>query len=122
MENSGRSQMAQAFAEKYGMKATSAGTVPSAQVYPSVVEAMKEKGIDISRKAPSLLMPEMLDQASIVITMGCSINRMVPMQKFVQMQRKLVDWDLKNPRGKSLPIVRQIRDDIEKRVIELSRE
>lgn len=122
MENSGRSQMAQAFAEKYGLNATSAGSVPSSQVYASIIEAMKEKGIDLSRNVQSMLTPEMLDRASVIITMDCSIARVVPMPIMVQMRRKLVDWDLKNPKGKSLPLVRKIRDDIEKKVIELSKE
>ncbi len=55
VENAGRSQMAQAFAEKYGLKASSAGTVPSSKVNPLVVEAMKEKGIDISSNRPKML-------------------------------------------------------------------
>lgn len=114
--------MAQAFAEKYGLKATSAGPVPSSRVNPSVIEAMKEKGIDLSNNIPSMLTPEMINRASLVITMGCSIGSVLPMPKLVQMQKKLVDWDLKNPKGKSLPLVRKIRDDIEKRVIELSKQ
>jgi protein-tyrosine-phosphatase len=50
VENAGRSQMAQAFAEKIGLKASSAGTVPSSHVNPVVAEAMRERGIDLSRK------------------------------------------------------------------------
>ncbi len=121
IENTGRSQMAQAFAEKYGLKASSAGTAPSNPLNPSVFEAMKEKGIDLSRNVSTMLTPEMINRASLVITMGCSIANILPIPKLAQMQKKLVDWDLKNPKGKSLPLVRKIRDDIEKRVLELSR-
>jgi|SRR2546428_7245382 len=55
VENAGRSQMAQAFAEKFGLRASSAGTVPSSLVNPVVVEAMREREIDLSRKSPKML-------------------------------------------------------------------
>ncbi|MDA4130330.1 MAG: arsenate reductase ArsC [Thaumarchaeota archaeon] len=122
VENAGRSQMAQAFAEKYGIKSASAGTVPSGRVNPVVVDAMKEKGIDISKNIPKMLTPEMINRAGLVITMGCSVAEVCPKPMLAQMQKKLIDWDLKDPKGKSLPIVREIRDEIEKRVIELSKQ
>ncbi len=74
VENAGRSQMAQAFAEKFGLKASSAGTVPSNRVNPVVVEAMRERGINLSRKSPKMLTAEMIDHARIVVTMGCSVE------------------------------------------------
>ncbi len=120
VENAGRSQMAQAFAEKYELKASSAGTVPSARVNPIVVDLMKEKGIDISENSPKMLTPEMINRASLVVTMGCSVEEVCPKPMLAQMQKKLVDWNLKDPKGKSLQEVREIRDEIEKRVIELS--
>jgi len=46
--------------------------------------------------------------------MGCSIANILSIPKLAQMQKKLVDWDLKDPKGKSLPLVRKIRDDIKK--------
>ncbi len=52
VENAGRSQMAQAFAEKLGLKAMSAGPVPSTRVNPVVVEAMRERGIDLIKRSP----------------------------------------------------------------------
>jgi len=122
VENAGRSQMAQAFAERSGLKASSAGTVPSSRVNPIVVEAMKEKGIDLSGKVPKMLTPEMINRASLVITMGCSVEEVCPKPLLAQMQKKLIDWNLKDPKGKSLAEVRSIRDDIEKRVQELSKE
>ena len=121
VENAGRSQMAQAFAEKYGVKAESAGTVPASRVNPTVVEAMKEKGIDVSRNIPRMLTPEMINRASLVVTMGCSVEEVCPKPMLAQMQKKLVDWNLKDPKGKSLPEVREIRDEIEKRVLDLSK-
>ena len=63
VENAGRSQMAQAFAEKSGMKASSAGTVPSSRVNPVVVEAMRERGIDLSRRTPKILTADLISNA-----------------------------------------------------------
>ena len=120
VHNAGRSQMAEAFAKRYGLKASSAGTVPASQVNPTVVEAMKEKGIDISSNVPRMLTSEMIRDASLVVTMGCSVEEACPRPMLAQMQKKLVDWDLPDPRGKTIAEVRKIRDEIEKRVMELS--
>ena len=57
VENAGRSQMAEAFAKKHGMNARSAGTIPSARINPTVVDAMRERGIDISSNQPKILTP-----------------------------------------------------------------
>src|SRR2546428_5149445 len=74
VENAGRSQMAQAFAEKFGLRASSAGSVPSSLVNPVVVEAMREREIDLSRKSPKMLTSDMINHARLVITMGCSVE------------------------------------------------
>jgi arsenate reductase (thioredoxin) len=121
VENAGRSQMAQAFAEKQGLLSESSGTVPSSQINPLVVQVMKEKGIDISRNKPKMLTPEMIHFASLVVTMGCSVEDVCPKPMLAQMQKKLVDWALPDPKGKPIEDVRKIRDEIEKRVLELSR-
>jgi arsenate reductase (thioredoxin) len=120
VENAGRSQMAQAFAQKYGLKAESAGTVPASRINPIVVELMKEKGLDLSQNKPKMLTPAMVEKAGLVITMGCSVQEVCPGPMLVQMQKKLIDWNLPDPKGKSAEDVRRIRDDIEKRVGELS--
>jgi arsenate reductase (thioredoxin) len=121
VHNAGRSQMAQAFAKKHGLKASSAGTVPASQVNPTVVEAMKEKGIDISSNIPRMLTSEMINDAGLVVTMGCSVEEACPRPMLAQMQKKLVDWDLPDPKGRPIAEVRKIRDEIERRVMELSR-
>lgn len=121
VENAGRSQMAQAFAEKLGLRSSSAGTVPSNRVNPLVVEVMKEKGFDISRNIPKMLTVDMINHSSLVITMGCSVAEVCPKPILAQMQKKLIDWNLEDPKGKSLQEVREIRDDIERRVIELAK-
>ena len=121
VENAGRSQMAQAFAEKLGSRASSAGTVPSGRVNPVVVEAMRERGIDLSRKSPRMLTSEMISQARLVVTMGCSVEEACPRPMLAAMQKKLVDWHLDDPKGRSIEEVRRIRDEIEKRVQEIAR-
>jgi len=120
IENAGRSQMAQAFAEKNRLRATSAGTMPSSRINPIVVDAMMEKGIDISKNTPKMLTPEMINRAKLVVTMGCSVADVCPKPMLAQMQKKLVDWNLKDPKGKTLSEVRTIRDEIEKRVLDLT--
>lgn len=120
VENAGRSQMAEAFAAKLGLPASSAGTVPASKVNPIVVEVMKEKGLDLSSKRPRILIPEMISQASLVVTMGCSVEKVCPKPMLAQMQKKLVDWNLSDPRGRPVQEVRKIRDEIERRVIEIA--
>jgi arsenate reductase len=114
--------MAETFAKKYGLTASSAGTVPASKTNPIVVQAMKEEGIDLSSNTPKMLTGDMINEASLVITMGCSVDEVCPRPMLAQMQKKLVDWDLPDPKGKSLEDVRQIRDEIEKRVNELARQ
>lgn len=121
VHNAGRSQMAEAFAKKYGLNASSAGTAPASEVNPTVVQTMKEKGIDLSANTPKRLTGEMIGEASLVVTMGCSVEEACPRPMLAQMQKKLVDWDLPDPKGKSIGDVRKIRDEIEMRVMELSK-
>ncbi len=121
VENAGRSQMAEAFANRHGLRASSAGTVPASKVNSIVLEAMREKGIDLSSNRPKMLTNDMINQASIVVTMGCSVEEVCPRPMLAKMQKKLVDWDLPDPKGKPIADVRRIRDEIEKRVMGLSR-
>jgi len=121
VENAGRSQMAEAFAKKHGMNAQSAGTKPSTRINPTVVEVLRERGIDISSNKPKTLTTELIRDASLVVTMGCSIEEACPKPIIAQMQKKLVDWHLEDPKNKPLEGVRKIRDDIENKVGELSK-
>jgi len=116
VENAGRSQMAEAFAKKHGMNARSAGTIPSARINPTVVDAMRERGIDISSNQPKILTPELIRDARLVVTMGCSIEEACPKPIVAQMQKKLIEWHLEDPKGKPLGEVRKIRDEIESKV------
>jgi arsenate reductase (thioredoxin) len=122
VENAGRSQMAQGFAEKFGLRSSSAGTIPSTRINPVVVELMNEKGIDISRNKPKMITKEMIVRASLVVTMGCSVEEACPKPMLAEMQKKLVDWNLPDPKGKSIDEIRKIRDEIESRVLQLSKD
>jgi len=112
--------MAEAFAHRYGLKASSAGTVPAPKVNPTVVRAMQEEGIDISRNKPKMLTIEMIEEADLVVTMGCSVEAVCPRPVLAKMRKKLIDWNLEDPRGKSLGEAGKIRDEIEARVRALS--
>ena len=118
VENAGRSQMAEAFANKYGqgkLSASSAGIKLAPNVNPIVVEVMKEKGIDISMNKPKMLTQQMANQVDLVVTMGCGTSELCPGRFF----KENVDWALEDPKGKSMDKVREIRDEIERRVKEL---
>ena len=120
VENAGRSQMAEAFARRRGFEASSAGTQPAVTVNPAVAEAMAEKAFNFSLKKPKMLTIEMIDSADLVITMGCSVEKVCPRPMLERMNKKLIDWNLEDPKGKTLPEVRKIRNEIERRVNELA--
>ena len=80
--------MAEAFAKKHGMNAQSAGTIPSTRINPTVVDVMRERGIDISSNHPKTLTPELIRDASLVVTMGCSIEEACPKPMIAQMQEE----------------------------------
>jgi protein-tyrosine-phosphatase len=118
VENAGRSQMAEAFANKYGKDkfiVSSAGNKPADKVNPVVVEAMKEKGIDISMNKPKLLTYQVAQDADLIVTMGCNDQGICPGPFF----QPTVDWKLEDPKGKTIEKVREIRDDIDRRVQKL---
>jgi arsenate reductase len=115
VENAGRSQMAEGFAKANGLLASSAGTVPAERVNPTVAEAMNEKGIALSAK-PKLLTEQMIKEADLIVTMGCSVEDVCPAPALQQMQKKLVDWHIEDPKGKPLEEVRKIRTQIENKV------
>ena len=120
VENAGRSQMAEAFARRRGLAAECAGTVPAESGNPAVVQAMAEKAFNLSLKKPKMLTMEMVNRADLVVTMGCSVEKVCPRPMLQRMDKKLVDWDLEDPKGKPLPEVRKIRNEIERRVEELA--
>lgn len=118
VENAGRSQIAEAFARKYGgeeVEVYSAGTMPALSVHPEVIQAMMEKGIDLSSKKPQILNEKILEKADLVITMGCSVEGLCP----APLIKDIVDWKLEDPKGKPIEKVREIRDEIERKVLDL---
>lgn len=119
VENAGRSQIAEAFAKQLGISAVSAGTVPATAANPVAVEVMKERGIDLSINRPKTLTIQMVNDANLVVTMGCSVEEVCPAPLIAGMQKKLVEWNIEDPKGKSVEKVRQIRDEIERKVAEL---
>jgi protein-tyrosine-phosphatase len=112
--NAGRSQMAQALYEELGGEARSAGSRPETELHEAVVEAMKELDIDISDRKPKPITDEDVAWADVVVTMGCGDACPVFPGK------QYVDWNLVDPVGLCLEEVREIRDDIARRVAELS--
>lgn len=115
VENSGRSQMAEAFAKTYcegKLEAVSAGTMPGKEVNPIVVQVMRERGIDLSANKPKLITNQMIQDADMVIVMGCSAQGFCP----APMLNKVIDWEIEDPKGKPIEKVREIRDEIEKRI------
>jgi arsenate reductase (thioredoxin) len=113
--NAGRSQMAQAFFERHAppdVRAESAGQEPAHEIWPPVVEAMREVGIDISGRKPKKLTLEMQLHADWAITLACGARcPFVP--------STVEDWDIADPAGKPLDEVRAIRDAVEAHVQDL---
>jgi protein-tyrosine-phosphatase len=104
--NAGRSQMAQAFYERAGGTARSAGTRPERQVHPEVIEAMREVGIDLDGRVPHKLSTEDVEWADLVVTMGCGdACPVLPGKRYL-------DWNLQDPAGMPVEVVREIRDRI----------
>jgi len=118
VENAGRSQIAEAFANKYGKEkftVSSAGNKPAEKINPIVAQVMKEKGIDISMNKPKLLTYQMAQDADLIVTMGCNDQGICPGPFF----KPTVDWKLEDPNGKTVEKVREIRDEIERQVLKL---
>lgn len=121
IENAGRSQMAEGFfnSSKYrpkGYRAVSAGTRPAIQINPLAVQAMKEVGIDISSQNPKVISQDMVKEAVKAVNLGCVDKSECP----VLFINHVIDWGIEDPKGKPIEKVRQIRDDIEKRVKEVA--
>jgi arsenate reductase len=119
LHNAGRSQMSSALFERASEgrhEARSAGTTPAERVHPEVVDAMQELGIDLADRQPQLLTHDLAEWADVVVTMGCGdACPYIPGKRYV-------DWDLQDPKGEPTERVREIRDDIARRVEQLATE
>jgi arsenate reductase len=113
--NAGRSQMAQAFFERYGpedVRAESAGTEPALEIWPPVVEAMREVGFDLAGRKPTKLTLEMQLHADWAITMGCG-------DACPYVPTMVEEWDIPDPADRPIEDVRAIRDGIQAHIREL---
>jgi arsenate reductase len=116
VHNAGRSQMAAAWLRQLGsprVRALSAGTQPGVRVHPEVVAAMNEVGIDLAQGTPRFLSEELARSASLLVTMGC--EEACPVVPGLARE----DWPLEDPKGKPIARVREIRDEIRARVVNL---
>jgi protein-tyrosine-phosphatase len=113
VENARRSQMAEGFAnalERGKLEVYSASSRPSSQIDPLVIEVMKEKGIDLSTKCPKGLNELPPIEMDHLITMGCEETCPAVLAK------KTVEWQIPDPKGKSIDVFREVRDLIEDKV------
>jgi protein-tyrosine-phosphatase len=119
VENARRSQMAQAFAEVFGkgkIEVYSAGSRPSSQIDPLVIEVMKEKGIDLSSRHPKGLNDLPPVEMDYLVTMGCEETCPAVLAK------KIIEWQIPDPKGKPIDEIRRIRDVLEAKVKKLLEE
>jgi arsenate reductase len=117
VHNAGRSQMSAAFFNQLSdpklARGISAGTQPAEQVHPVAVEAMREVGIDLSKAKPQKLTAELAQNAEMLVTMGCGDEC-----PYVPGLRR-DDWPLADPKGQGIESVRQTRDEIKRRILQL---
>jgi protein-tyrosine-phosphatase len=119
VENARRSQMAQGFAEALGqgkIEVYSAGSRPSSSIDPMVIEVMKEKGIDLLGKRPKGLNDLPAVEMDYLVTMGCEETCPAVLAK------KIIEWEIPDPKGKSIDVFREARDSIEVKVRSLLKE
>jgi arsenate reductase len=113
--NAGRSQMAQAFYERRGGEARSAGSRPELEIHPQVADAMDELGISLDGRRPKGITREAVEWADVVVTMGCGdACPVLPAKRYV-------DWELADPAGMPVEDVRVVRDEIARLVDALPR-
>ena len=113
VENARRSQMAEGFANAFGqerLEVYSGGSSPSSKIDPLVIEVMREKGIDLSGKRPKGVNELPPIEMDYLVTMGCEETCPAVLAK------KIIEWEIPDPKGKSIDVFREVRDLIEDRV------
>ena len=118
VENAGRSQMAEGFFRKLappGFEVNSAGTKPVTKINPLAFQVMKEIGIDISNQVPKLISNIEFTDSTKIVNMGCIDKESCPALSLDNVE----DWNISDPKGKPIEQVKEIRDQIEKKVKEL---
>ncbi|HST49372.1 arsenate reductase ArsC [Jatrophihabitans sp.] len=119
VHNAGRSQMAAGWLTSIAgnrIDVRSAGSEPADRINPVAVQAMREVGIDIAAEQPKLLTDGAVSDADVVVTMGCGDS--CPYYPGTRYE----DWQLPDPAGQPIEMVRQVRDEIRARVENLVRE
>ncbi len=119
VHNAGRSQMAAGYLKALSngrVEVLSAGSEPGDRINPVAVQAMAEEGIDIAGNVPQVLTTEAVQESDVVITMGCGdACPFFPGKRYE-------DWELVDPAGKDIDVVREVRDDIKRRIEQLLEE
>ena len=118
VENAGRSQMAESFFKKFTkdrFNVISAGTIPSKNLNPIVVQVMKEIGIDMTSQSPKTISNSMIDNSFKTVNMGCMDKESCP-ALFV---KDVIKWNIQDPKEKTIEEVRKIRDQIKSEVLNL---
>jgi arsenate reductase len=113
VHNAGRSQMAQGWLRQLAgdrIEVRSAGSAPADQINRVAIEAMAEVGIDITAEQPKILTTDAVRDSDVVITMGCGDSCPIFAGK------RYEDWELTDPAGQGIDVVRGVRDDIRNRV------
>jgi arsenate reductase len=119
VHNAGRSQMAAGYLSELSrgrVEVLSAGSEPAERINPVAVQAMAEEGIDIAAGVPKILTPDAVRKSDVVITMGC--GDACPYFPGTLYE----DWELVDPAGKDIAVVREVRDEIKVRIERLLRE
>lgn len=118
--NSGRSQMAEAFAREMGgerVEAASGGSDPAGRVLDHVRTAMAEVGVSMLGYESTPIDPGIVEGVDLVVTMGCGEDACPAFADVA-----LEDWDLEDPKGLDLDGVRAVRDEVARRVRGLLRD
>lgn len=119
VQNAGRSQMAAALAAHLApgrVHVRSAGSAPTGELNPVVVQALQERGIALTEAYPKALSGDVVRAADVIVTMGCGdACPVLPGKRYL-------DWDVADPAGQPLDVVRDIREDVQRRVSALLRD
>jgi len=119
VHNAGRSQIAAALASHLSagrVHVRSAGSAPTGTILPTAVQALAERGVELAEAFPKPLTDDVLHAADVIVTMGCGDACPVLHGK------RYEDWDVADPAGQPIEVVRDIRDDIQGRVTQLLRD
>ena len=116
VHNAGRSQMAAALAQHLSagrVHVRSAGSAPTGRILPAALQALAERGIEVTDEFPKPLTDDVVHAADVIVTMGCGdACPVLPGKRYL-------DWDVADPDGQPIEVVRAIRDDIQARVTSL---